>query len=106
MRVLAISHGHLGQAADLLGIHRNTLRRKLQEYGVAEHDGADVGVGGLDPLRRVVDGKPEGHTAGSGAGPHGARRNGASPNGSTSDLRAYMPRVIGPRTRPSVPTLT
>jgi DNA-binding NtrC family response regulator len=29
---LALTGGHLARAAELLGIHRNTLRRKLQEY--------------------------------------------------------------------------
>ena len=30
--VLAKADGNLGKAADLLGIHRNTLTRKMQEY--------------------------------------------------------------------------
>jgi Fis family transcriptional regulator, factor for inversion stimulation protein len=30
--VLAKSNGNLGKAADLLGIHRNTLSRKIAEY--------------------------------------------------------------------------
>jgi DNA-binding NtrC family response regulator len=30
--VLAKSDGNLGKAADLLGIHRNTLSRKIAEY--------------------------------------------------------------------------
>jgi DNA-binding NtrC family response regulator len=35
---LALTGGHLARAAELLGIHRNTLRRKLQEYAeVAGH---------------------------------------------------------------------
>jgi DNA-binding NtrC family response regulator len=34
-RALAATGGHHGRAADLLGIHRNTLRRKLQAYGIA-----------------------------------------------------------------------
>jgi hypothetical protein len=33
---LAVTGGHLARAAELLGIHRNTLRRKLQEYGLSE----------------------------------------------------------------------
>jgi DNA-binding NtrC family response regulator len=33
---LALTGGHLARAAELLGIHRNTLRRKLQEYGLSE----------------------------------------------------------------------
>ena len=31
-QVLARSNGNLGKAADLLGIHRNTLSRKITEY--------------------------------------------------------------------------
>lgn len=31
-QALALTGGHLGQAARLLGIHRNTLRRKLETY--------------------------------------------------------------------------
>ena len=31
-RVLLKAAGNLGQAADLLGMHRNTLSRKLAEY--------------------------------------------------------------------------
>lgn len=34
LSVLEMTGGHLGQTADLLGIHRNTLRRKLQGYGI------------------------------------------------------------------------
>jgi DNA-binding NtrC family response regulator len=32
MHVLRKADGNLGKAADLLGIHRNTLARKLTEY--------------------------------------------------------------------------
>ena len=32
MHVLAKADGYLGKAADLLGIHRNTLARKMTEY--------------------------------------------------------------------------
>jgi len=31
-QVLAKADGNLGKAADLLGIHRNTLSRKIAEY--------------------------------------------------------------------------
>jgi DNA-binding NtrC family response regulator len=34
-KVLAVSGGQMNVAADILGIHRNTLRRKLAEYGIA-----------------------------------------------------------------------
>jgi two-component system response regulator AtoC len=34
-RVIAHTEGHLGEAAKVLGIHRNTLTRKVQEYGIA-----------------------------------------------------------------------
>jgi DNA-binding NtrC family response regulator len=33
-RVLAHLGGHMGNAAAALGIHRNTLTRKVQEYGI------------------------------------------------------------------------
>jgi two-component system nitrogen regulation response regulator NtrX len=33
-RVLAVSRGQMSVAAEILGIHRNTLRRKLAEYGL------------------------------------------------------------------------
>jgi DNA-binding NtrC family response regulator len=32
MQVLLKADGNLGKAADLLGIHRNTLSRKIAEY--------------------------------------------------------------------------
>ena len=32
MQVLAKADGNLGKAADLLGIHRNTLSRKIHAY--------------------------------------------------------------------------
>ena len=32
MQVLQKAEGNLGKAADLLGIHRNTLARKMTEY--------------------------------------------------------------------------
>ena len=31
-QALARTDGNLGKAADLLGMHRNTLRRKMSEY--------------------------------------------------------------------------
>jgi DNA-binding NtrC family response regulator len=33
-RVLAHTHGQVGAAAEMLGIHRNTLTRKMKEYGL------------------------------------------------------------------------
>jgi DNA-binding NtrC family response regulator len=36
LNAVALTGGRQAQAAEMLGIHRNTLRRKLQEYGVAE----------------------------------------------------------------------
>jgi DNA-binding NtrC family response regulator len=35
-RVMAESGGHMNVAAEILGIHRNTLRRKLAEYGITQ----------------------------------------------------------------------
>jgi DNA-binding NtrC family response regulator len=35
-RVLTFVDGHMGKAASTLGIHRNTLTRKVQEYGLAD----------------------------------------------------------------------
>ena len=33
-RVLAETAGQVGAAAEILGIHRNTLTRKIREYGL------------------------------------------------------------------------
>jgi DNA-binding NtrC family response regulator len=33
-RVLREVDGHLGKAAEILGLHRNTVSRKAQEYGI------------------------------------------------------------------------
>ena len=33
-RALQRAHGSLGEAADLLGIHRNTIARKMTEYRI------------------------------------------------------------------------
>jgi transcriptional regulator of acetoin/glycerol metabolism len=33
-RVLANTGGQIGAAAEILGIHRNTLTRKMKEYGL------------------------------------------------------------------------
>jgi transcriptional regulator of acetoin/glycerol metabolism len=33
-RVLAAVGGHMGQAAEVLGIHRNTHTRKMRDYGI------------------------------------------------------------------------
>ncbi|MDX1493178.1 MAG: sigma-54 dependent transcriptional regulator, partial [Longimicrobiales bacterium] len=38
-RVLASVDGHIGNASDVLGIHRNTLSRKIQEYGLDREGG-------------------------------------------------------------------
>ena len=37
-QIWRITGGHLSETADLLGIHRNTLRRKLEQYGITEAD--------------------------------------------------------------------
>ena len=34
-RVLASVHGHVGRAAEVLGVHRNTVSRKAQEFGIS-----------------------------------------------------------------------
>lgn len=33
-RTLTHTHGHIGDAAKILGVHRNTLARKIKEYGL------------------------------------------------------------------------
>lgn len=38
-KVLASVDGHIGNAAEILGIHRNTLSRKIQEYGLDDRFG-------------------------------------------------------------------
>lgn len=41
-RVLRHTGGHMGEAARILGIHRNTLTRKVNEYGIRSADGGDA----------------------------------------------------------------
>ncbi len=45
-KVLAAQDGHMGRTAEVLGIHRNTLTRKVQSYGIgvdaAGEDGATI----------------------------------------------------------------
>ena len=52
-QVLSATGGHLGRAAEALGIHRNTLRRKLVEHGLT----ADESLGSTPPdgVRRLDD---------------------------------------------------
>jgi DNA-binding NtrC family response regulator len=53
-RALAMTGGHLAHAAESLGIHRNTLRRKLQEYGMdaTANGSADIADERADDARR------------------------------------------------------
>jgi DNA-binding NtrC family response regulator len=37
-QALQRTHGHLGQAADLLGIHRDTLTNKIKKYGLGRDE--------------------------------------------------------------------
>lgn len=46
MRVLAETRGHRQRAADLLGISRRTLSRKLRQYRLEEEDSSEVAVNG------------------------------------------------------------
>ena len=34
LRVLRESNGNLGQAAKIMGVHRNTLSKKMREYAI------------------------------------------------------------------------
>ncbi len=52
-RALALTGGHIGRAADLLGIHRNTLRRKLRDRGL----GPNI-QSGAQPLNLETDALP------------------------------------------------
>jgi DNA-binding NtrC family response regulator len=89
MRVLAICSGHIGRAADLLGIHRNTLRRKLQEYGVTDHHDGDSGsgtdIGIVASPAELADMSPRGR-----AGP-------AESPGSRADLRGSARAAVRQR---------
>jgi DNA-binding NtrC family response regulator len=42
-RVLATNDGHIGNASAALGIHRNTLARKIRDYGIEATSGAGGG---------------------------------------------------------------
>ena len=42
-RVLGSVGGHMGKAAEVLGIHRNTLTRKVQEYGLDAGGAGEAG---------------------------------------------------------------
>jgi DNA-binding protein Fis len=33
-RILSHTRGQIGEAAGILGVHRNTLARKIREYGL------------------------------------------------------------------------
>jgi DNA-binding NtrC family response regulator len=44
-RVLATVQGHIGRAAETLGIHRNTLTRKMKEHGLDPGQGAGMATG-------------------------------------------------------------
>jgi DNA-binding NtrC family response regulator len=48
VRALIATGGHLGRAATLLGIHRNTLRHKLRAHGISASNGVDAGARSLD----------------------------------------------------------
>jgi DNA-binding NtrC family response regulator len=55
---LALTGGHLARAAELLGIHRNTLRRKLQDYAEASGHPVDqtdrLGAASSAPQENVM----------------------------------------------------
>jgi DNA-binding NtrC family response regulator len=42
-KVLVAQDGHMGRAAEVLGIHRNTLTRKVQAYEIRVPDAGDSG---------------------------------------------------------------
>jgi len=44
-RVLATVQGHIGRAAETLGIHRNTLTRKMKEHGLDPGQGTGMAIG-------------------------------------------------------------
>jgi hypothetical protein len=66
---LALTGGHLARASELLGIHRNTLRRKLQEYGLAmtsdERAPAGAGIDVEVLVRETVETGRDWSSAGS-----------------------------------------
>jgi DNA-binding NtrC family response regulator len=48
-QILKISKGNQAKAAEILGIHRNTLRKKVQEYGLASQGDDQDPIGSLAP---------------------------------------------------------
>jgi DNA-binding NtrC family response regulator len=53
-RALRSTQGNQSRAADLLGIHRNTLLVKMAEHGLSRKSNGE-GEGLLDPLTQAVD---------------------------------------------------
>jgi hypothetical protein len=78
---LALTGGHLARAAELLGIHRNTLRRKLQEYGLGPTSDERASGAGIDVEVVVVADAVE------------SRRDWSALGSSIVDLLPLMPQA-------------
>ncbi|MFB3906639.1 MAG: helix-turn-helix domain-containing protein [Acidobacteriota bacterium] len=53
LEALRRSRGNLGKAAIILGVHRNTLSKKMKEFGIAKGRRGQIFAGTV-PIKRVV----------------------------------------------------
>jgi DNA-binding NtrC family response regulator len=53
MEALRRNHGNLGKAAITLGVHRNTLSKKMKEFGIEKGHRGETSVGAV-PIKRAV----------------------------------------------------
>ncbi len=53
LEALRSNHGNLGKAATTLGVHRNTLSKKMKEFGIEKGRRGEIFAGAV-PIKRAV----------------------------------------------------